>query len=265
MLVRGFQVIVVGERINGQFPQVAKAIDSKDTKYIQDLAGAQVTAGAHILDINTGPGREDSAGAMAWLVKTVQDSFDVRLSLDSPSLKVQQAGLTVCRHTPMINSTTAEQKRIEKFLPLAKEHNAEIVCLTINEKGIPNSVDGRSEIAMTLLANAFDAGLSPEQIYLDPVVLPVTAAQDQCHILCEALTAFRTLNTPSPKTIVGLSNVSSGAEERSLLNRTYLAMLLGRGLDAAIVDPNDEELMKVVKAAEVLLNQKLYAHSFLRV
>lgn len=257
-------MIVVGERINGQFPQVAKAIDAKDANTIQELARVQVDAGSHILDVNTGPGREDAAGAMAWLVKVVQDAVDVRVSLDSPSLKVQQAGLAVCRHTPMINSTTAEAKRMERFFPLAKEHNAEIVCLTIDEKGIPNTVDGRSEIAMKLLASAMDLGLNSEQIYLDPVVLPITAAQNQCPVLCESLSAFRTLNTPPPKTIVGLSNVSSGAEERSLLNRTYLAMLLGRGLDAAIVDPNDEELMKVVKAAEVLLNQRLYAHSFLR-
>jgi 5-methyltetrahydrofolate corrinoid/iron sulfur protein methyltransferase len=258
-------MLVIGERINGQFPQVGKAIDARDTKFIQDLAQAQVGAGAHVLDINTGPGREDAAGAMEWLVKTVQDVVDVRLSIDTPSLKVQQAGLGGCKHTALINSTTAEQKRMERFFPLAKEHNAEIVCLTINEKGIPNTVEGRSEIAMTLLANSLEAGLAPEQIYLDPVVLPITAAQDQCAVLGEALSAFRALNSPPPKTVVGLSNVSSGAEERSLLNRTYLAMLLGRGLDAAIVDPNDQELMHVVKAAEVLLNQKLYAHSFLRV
>lgn len=258
-------MIVVGERINGQFPQVAKAIDAKDAGFIERLAHEQVDAGAHILDVNTGPGREDAAGAMTWMVKTIQDSVDVRLCLDSPSLKVQQAGIAACKRTAMINSTTAEAKRMEKFLPLAKEHNAEIVCLTINEKGIPNTVDVRMEIAMTLLASAMDIGLAPEQIYLDPVVLPITAAQNQCPVLCESISAFRTLNTPPPKTIVGLSNVSSGAEERSLLNRTYLAMLLGRGLDAAIVDPNDAELMKIVKAAEVLLNQKLYAHSFLKV
>lgn len=255
---------MVGERINGQFPQVARAIDARDAKFIQRLALEQVNAGAHLLDINTGPGREDAAEAMAWLVRTVQDVVDVRLSIDTPSLKVQQAGLALCRKEPMINSTTAEAKRMEKFMPLAAEHNAEIVCLTINEKGIPNSVEGRTELAMLLLATAMDKGIPPEKIYLDPVVLPISAAQDQCPILCEAITAFRALNTPPPKTIVGLSNVSSGAEERSLLNRTYLAMLLGRGLDAAIVDPNDIELMKVVKAAEVLLNQKLYAHSFLR-
>lgn len=260
----GLRLIVVGERINGQFPQVGRAIDAKDAKFVQDMALEQVGAGAHILDVNTGPGRDDAAGAMVWLVRTIQDAVDVRLALDSPSLKVQQAGLAECRREPMINSTTAEQKRMEKFLPLAAEHNAEIVCLTIDEKGIPNSLEGKTEIAMVLLSSAIDKGIAPEKIYLDPVVLPISAAQAQCPVLCEAITSFRGLNTPPPRTIVGLSNVSSGAEEKSLLNRTYLGMLLGRGLDAAIVDPNDSELMNVVKAAEVLLNQKLYAHSFLR-
>jgi 5-methyltetrahydrofolate corrinoid/iron sulfur protein methyltransferase len=255
-------MIVVGERINGQFPQVAKAIDARDAKYIQDLANEQINGGANVLDVNTGPGRDDAQEAIAWLVKTIQDAADIKLCIDSPGLKTQTAGLSACSREPMINSTTAEQKRMEKFFPLAKEHNAEIVCLTIDEKGIPNSTDGRTELAMLLLATAMDQGIPPEKVYL--VVLPISAAQNQCPGVCDAITAFRTLNTPPPKTIVGLSNVSSGAEERSLLNRTYLAMLLGRGLDAAIVDPNDVELMKVVKASEVLLNQKLYAPSFLR-
>ena len=257
-------MIVIGERINGQFPQVSKAIDARDAKYIQGLAQEQVGAGANVLDVNTGPGRDDAQEAMTWLVKTIQDAVDARLCIDSPGLKTQAAGLSACAREPMINSTTAEQNRMEKFFPLAKEHSAEIVCLTIDEKGIPNSVEGRSELAMLLLATAMDQGIPPEKVFLDPVVLPISAAQNQCPGVCRAVTAFRMLNEPPPKTVVGLSNVSSGAEERSLLNRTYLAMLLGSGLDAAIVDPNDAELMKVVKASEVLLNQKLYAPSFLR-
>ena len=257
-------MIVIGERINGQFPQVSKAIDARDAKYIQDLANEQIQAGADVLDVNTGPGRDDAQEAIAWLVKTIQDVADVKLCIDSPGLKTQTAGLSACNREPMMNSTTAEQKRMEKFFPLAKEHNAEIVCLTIDEKGIPNSTEGRTELAMLLLATAMDQGIPPEKVFLDPVVLPISAAQNQCPGVCEAVTSFRMLNDPSPKTVVGLSNISSGAEERSLLNRTYLAMLLGRGLDAAIVDPNDVELMKVVKAADVLLNKKLYAPSFLR-
>ncbi len=258
-------MIVIGERINGQFPQVAQAIDKRDEKFIQELARVQVAAGADLLDVNTGPGRDDPAGDMAWLVRTIQDAVDARLSLDSPSLKAQQAGLKECKHEALINSTTAEQKRMERFFPLAKEHNAEIVCLTINEKGIPNTVEGRAELAMMLLTTAMDQGISQDKIYVDGVVLPITAAQDQCPVLLETITALRALSSPSPKTLVGLSNVSSGAEEKSLLNRTYLAMLRGRGVDAAIVDPNDEDLMSIAKATDVLLNQKLYAHSFLRV
>ena len=260
----GATVIIIGERINGQFSRVGHAIDKRDSKFIQDLAVEQTQAGADILDLNTGPGRDDAPAAMAWLVRTVQDVAQVRLSIDSPSLKVQEAGLTECKLEAVINSTTAKPKRMERFLPLAREHAAEIVCLTIDEKGIPNTTEARAEIAMALLAGAMDAGISPDKMYLDPVILPVSAAQAQGPVVCESITALRALSTPPPRTLVGLSNVSSGAEERGLLNRTYLAMLLGRGLDAAIVDPNDTELMRVLKASEILLNRRLYAHSFLR-
>ncbi|MGB2581536.1 MAG: dihydropteroate synthase, partial [Thermoplasmata archaeon] len=85
-------MIVVGERINGQFPQVSKAIDARDAKYIQDLAAEQIDGGANVLDVNTGPGRDDAQEAMAWLVKTIQDASDVRLCIDSPGLKTQNAG-----------------------------------------------------------------------------------------------------------------------------------------------------------------------------
>lgn len=260
----GRTTIIIGERINGQFPLVAQAIDKRDTKFIQDLARVQVEAGSHLLDVNTGPGRDDPPGDMVWLVKTIQDAVDVRLSIDSPSVKVQQAGLKECKREALVNSTTAEQKRMEKLFPVAKEFNAEVVCLTISEKGIPNTVEGRTELAMLLLTTALEHGIGQDKIYIDGVVLPITAAQDQCPVLLETVTALRALSTPPPRTLVGLSNVSSGAEERSLLNRAYLAMLRGRGVDAAIVDPNDSELMSVAKATDVLLNQKLYAHSFLR-
>ncbi len=257
-------MITIGEKINGMFSRVAKAIDARDAKAIQTLALEQTNAGAHILDVNTGAGRSDAPAAMEWLVKTVQEVAEVRLSIDSPSLKVQEAGLRACNLEPLINSTTAEQKRMAEFFPLAREHGAEIVCVTINEKGIPNTTEARVEVAMAMLAGAMDAGVDPGKVFLDPVVLPVSAAQDQCAVTCDSVTAFRALSTPPPRTIVGLSNVSSRAEERSLLNRTFLAMLLGRGLDAAIVDPTDVELMKVAKASEVLLNQRLYAPSFLK-
>jgi 5-methyltetrahydrofolate corrinoid/iron sulfur protein methyltransferase len=101
-------------------------------------------------------------------------------------------------------------------------------------------------------------------LYLDPLVLPTKAGQDQGPKVIEAVRMFQALNQPAPRTVVGLSNVSNGTKHRPLVNRTYLAMLMGAGLTAAILDPEDDELMATIKAAQVLLNQKLYADDFLR-
>ena len=257
-------MIIVGEKCNGMFKSVGKAIDERDANFIAKVVADQANAGANIIDLSTGPGRDDAIDAMKWMVNVAQGATDKRLSLDSPSVDVLRAGLEECKGQALINSTTADAEKMAKLFPLVKEFNAEIVCLTISEKGIPNTVDQRVELAMMILATAMDIGLSTEALYIDPVILPVSAAQNQLPLACESITAFKSLCSPAPKTIVGLSNVSSSAQEKKLLNRTMLAMLLGRGLDAAIVDALDVDLMNTVKAAEVLLNKKLYAHSFLK-
>ena len=106
--------------------------------------------------------------------------------------------------------------------------------------------------------------IMPERLLLDPLVLPVGAAQDQGRKVIQALQMFQSLNEPAPRTVVGLSNISNGTKQRSLLNRTFLAMLMGAGLSAAILDPEDEELMKVLKTGQILLNEQLYCDDFLR-
>jgi len=256
-------MLIISERINGQFGSVGHAIDKRDEKYIQELALKQVEAGADYLDINTGPGRDDAPACMEWLVKTVQDVVDLPLCLDSPGPKTMEAGLKACNSSPLINSTTAEAKKMERFFPLAGEYDSDIVCLTISEKGIPNDAASRTELAMTLITTAMEHGVMPERIYIDPVILPVGAAQDQAKVVIDSIRQFRLLNDPPIRTVVGLSNVSNMAKERSLLNRSFLAMLMGAGLTAAIADPEDRELMKVLKAGEILLNESLYCDDFL--
>jgi len=258
-------MIIVGEKINGMFSAVAKAIDNRDADFVAKLASDQAEAGAAILDVSVGAGRDDAMDAMKWLAKVTQDATDARLAIDSPSVDVMRAGLEVCGKQPLINSTTAEAEKMMTIFPMAKEFSAEVVCLTIDEKGIPNTVEQRMELATMILAMAIDNDVPTESLFIDPVVLPVSAAQNQLPLTCEAITAFKNIVTPPPRTIVGLSNVSSSAKEKKLLNRVYLAMLMGRGLDAAIVDPLDVDLMNTVKAGDVLLNKKLYAHSFLKV
>jgi 5-methyltetrahydrofolate corrinoid/iron sulfur protein methyltransferase len=257
-------MFIVGERINGMFRSVARAIRERDAAAIADLARRQVEAGAHALDINTGPTSDDPAEVMTWLVQTVQEAVDVPLSIDSPRPQVIAAGLRACRRRAIINSTTGAREKLDALVPLAAQFDAGLIALTIDERGIPRNAAARSEIALAIVARALEEGLATDRLYLDPIVLPVNAAQDQCREALEAIGTFRTLCEPAPHVIVGLSNVSQGAPNRSLLNRTYLVMAMAMGLDAAVMDPLDRDLIEAARTAGVLLNQEIYCDGYLQ-
>jgi 5-methyltetrahydrofolate corrinoid/iron sulfur protein methyltransferase len=256
---------IISERLNGLFKSVGKALDARDKDALQELTKEQVKLGATMLDVNTGPGRDDTAGDLVWMVETIQEVTDTPLCIDTPKIDAMEAALEIVKGKVLINSTTAEAHKMEKLFPLAAKYNADIISLTLDERGIPNDAASRGEMAMIMITTAMEHGVPPENIYLDPLVLPVGAAQDQGKKVLEALDMFKTLCDPAPKTVVGLSNVSNNTKQRPLLNRTYLIMLMAHGLDAAICDPFDTELIKAVKTSEILLNKKLYADDFLRV
>jgi len=256
-------MFIIGERINGMFRGVARAIAERDAAAIGDLARRQVEAGAQALDINTGPTEGDPVDVMRWLVESAQDAVDVPMSIDSPKLPVVESGLRAARRPPIINSTTGAKERLDSLVPMAIEHGASLIALTIDERGIPRNAEARAEIALTIVARAMEEGLPPDRLFLDPIVLPVSATQDQCAAALEAVATFRTLSDPPPRIIVGLSNVSQGTKDRSLVNRTYLVMGMARGVDAAILDPNDRALMEAVRTAGILLNQEIYAENYL--
>lgn len=257
-------MIIISERINGLFKSVEKAIAAKDAKKIQELAIEQVEAGANYLDINTGPGVDNAAEVMVWLINAIQEVVDVPLCIDTADIKTMSAGLNAVKGRKMINSTTAEEEKMNALFPLAKEYDAEIICLTLNKKGIPNDANGRCELALQMITKAMEYEISIENIYLDPLVLPISAAQDQGPKVMEALSMFKTLCEPPPKTVVGLSNISNNTKERELINKTYIIMLMAHGLDAAIINPKDEGMINAIKTAEILLNKKLYCDSYLR-
>lgn len=257
-------MLVISERINGLFTAVGKAIDVRDPEFIHEHALKQIECGAQALDINVGPGRDDGPAAMDWLVRTVQEVTDLPLCIDTPGVKTMTAGVRACRNKVIINSTTAEMKKMQAIFPLAREHDADVICLTMDERGVPNDAESRAEMAMLMMTTAMEHEIMPDRLYLDPLVMPIKAAPDQAMKVIKAMHLFQTLNDPAPRTVVGLSNVSNGSKERSILNRTYLGMLIGAGLNAAIVDVHDAQLMELIKAGEMLRAEKLYCDDFLR-
>ncbi len=257
-------MIAVGERINGMFLDVKKAIKKKDKAAIQDLAKRQTKAGAKYLDINVGTAAEDPAEAMRWLVETVQEAVDTPLAIDSQRLPVLKAGLEVVKGSPMINSTKSDPEALDVFMPLALEHNASLVCLTMNAAGVPQNIDTRVEICATIVEKAMEHGMDFQNVFIDPIILPVNVAQDQPGYLLQVIQQVKFLADPPPKTIIGLSNISQGTKERDLINRIFTVMAIAAGLDAAIVDVLDTELMDAAITADMLLNRQIYSDSFLK-
>lgn len=245
-------MLIIGERIHVISPRVKAAFDSRDAKFLQDLALQQVNAGSHYIDLNIGPAKKTGADLMPWVVETVQAVTDRPLSLDTTNAAAMEAGLKVCKNKAMVNSASAQPERMEKMIPLAAEYDAELVALTLTDKGIPQDANGRAEVAMMLIDAAAQAGIGVDRLYLDPLVLPVGADQAGVAQTIEAIRIFKAISDPAPKTVVGLSNVSNGSpnEIRSLINRVFLVMAMGAGLDSAIADPNDRELMEYVRIVE---------------
>jgi 5-methyltetrahydrofolate corrinoid/iron sulfur protein methyltransferase len=185
------------------------------------------------------------------------------LSIDSSNPQVIEAGLKALKNKAIINSTTADPEKLEILLPLAKKYNAKLIGLTISTKGIPQNKDQRLELAATIVATCVDRGFPVEDLYLDPIVMPVNVAQAEMRDILEVIHEFKIISDPSPKTVVGLSNVSQGTSSRSLINRTFLTMAIAFGLDAAILDPKDTQLLDAAITAELILNKQIYCDSYL--
>ena len=258
-------MIAVGERINGMFLDVRKAVQAHDPAPIIDLAQKQTEQGAKFLDINVGTAASDQVATMRWLVETVQGACKTPIALDSQKLPVIQAGLEVADGRDlMINSVSGDDDKLDVYMPLAAQHNAALVTLTMNVDGVPQDVNTRVEIAMGIVAKAVEHGLDPTKVFIDPIVLPVTCDQKQPRFLIEVIAQIKLLSDPAPNTIVGLSNISQGTSQRSLINRIALVMLQAAGLDAAIVDVLDTELMDAAITADMVLDRMIYSDSYLK-
>ena len=246
-------MLIIGENIHIIAPPVKAAIEARDAKVIQAMAVAQVEAGAGIVDLNIGPQKKHGHEVMPWIVEAVQAVTDTPLSLDTTNFAAMEAGLKVCKHPAMLNSASADPDRLDSVMQLAAKYGARVIALTMGVDGIPTTADGRAGIAMeALLPAAEAAGLPVEDVFLDPLILAVNCNQDVALESVEAVRMFKMMADPPPTTVIGLSNISNGAppENRPLINRTMMVMVMGAGLDSAIADPLDTVQNEWIRIAE---------------
>lgn len=268
-------MILIGERINGMFTDVKQAIADKDKQVIQDIAKRQVDAGATYLDVNVGTAAADQEGTMQWLIETIQETCQASLSLDSQKPNVIAAGLKVLNadNGAILNSTPLNKKSDEevfdKYVEMAKNAGPKvnIIALTMDKNGVPQDTDSRVAIAAEIVQKSMESNFDTQRLFIDPIILPVKVpnAQAQPGAILAAMEQIQYLSEPAPHITIGLSNLSQGTNERSLINRIFLAMAISRGLDSAIVEVLDKELMNVLATAEMLMDQQIYSDSFLKI
>ena len=254
---------LISENLHIISKSTKEAVLNRDEAYIKNLLQKQIETSPDWIDLNIGPARGAFAGTMQWLVSLAQDMTDIPLSLDSTNADEIELGMSLAKEPSkwIINSTNADEARLNRVTDIAAQYGCNIIALTMNsELGIPKEADKRLELAFEISAVTDEKGIKNNKIYFDPLILPVCVDQTQAS---EALNTIRMLKEsfdPAAMTTIGLSNVSNGCpkELRPLINRVFMVLAMGCGLDSAIVDSFDAELIRVNNVIETQTTQNSY-------
>jgi 5-methyltetrahydrofolate corrinoid/iron sulfur protein methyltransferase len=255
-------MIFIGERINAGFKDIKEAIVNKNADVIKEWAKKQADAKATYIDVNMGTASKDPQ-TLCWMIEQVQAATDLPVSIDNNRPDILKEAIPVCKKPPIVNSTTAEEARLDQLLPIVAEYNASIIGLSMDETGSPPNAEKRVENAGKIIEKAMEYGIPMDHIFLDPIVMPLKFKQDQASAILEAAAQFRFFSDPPCHIVCGLSNVSIGAKYKKLLNRVFCTMLIANGLDTVILDMTDTDLVDTILTAELIMNKNIYADSYL--
>ncbi len=255
--------MIIGEKINGTRKQVGAAIRERDAALIKKLAREQVEAGAQYLDVNAGTEPEREADDLVWLVQTVQQAVEVPLSLDSPNATTLKLAITAVDRQPMINSISGETERLEQVLPLVAEHQCPVIVLALDDNGIPKTVDERLNIIDRLVNATRESGVSDERLYIDPLIMAISTADDAGMVARETMRRVRQ-QYPDAHITGGLSNMSFGSPMRKYINQAFLVLAIEAGMDAAIMDPSSPGMVPLLLAAEAVLGRDRFCNKYNR-
>ncbi|MGL5414325.1 MAG: homocysteine S-methyltransferase family protein [Clostridium sp.] len=253
---------VIGERINPTGKKRFKeALINKDIDYVLNQALEQIEGGAEILDVNVGLPEIDEVVMMEEVIVELQGIIDIPLQIDSNKEKVIEAGLRVYNGKPIVNSVNGEEEVLDRILPIVKKYGASVVGLTLDSNGIPKKAEERFKIAERIVNKAKEYGIKREDVYIDCLALTVSAQQEE---VMETIKAIKFVKEKlKVKTLLGVSNISFGLPNRSIVNETFLAVALGAGLDLPIMNPNSSGMMGVLDSFRVLNNNDINSEKYI--
>lgn len=246
-------MILIGENIHVISKNVQTALFERDENYILDLIKRQ----SHMdyIDLNVGPAKGQLEGILPWLCELVENNTSAKISFDTRNFDEMKRGLQKSKNPKnyLLNSTSADVERVEAITDLALKFDTNIIALTMNkEVGIPNSADDRLNLAFEVFEKCQEKGIDNERIFFDPLILPVSVNQEQAQEALNTIQMIKQSFDPEVKTVVGLSNISNGSpvELRPLINKVFAVLAYGAGLDSAIIDSFDVDLINTIKVLD---------------
>ena len=245
-------MILIGENIHVISKIVREALVKRDENFVLDLINAQNKM--DYIDLNVGPAKSDLIDVLPWLAKIIQNNSECGISFDTTNSEEMKKGLQSFGGKTFINSISLDDERIEKIGGLAVEYGSNLIALTLSkEDGIPKDADRRLEIAFNIYEKCLEKGIDNEKLFFDPLILPICVDQSQGIEAINTIKMIKESFDPPVKTVIGLSNVSNGCPKdlRPLINRVYASLAFGAGLDTAIIDAKDDELIRILKMLEM--------------
>lgn len=255
-------MIIIGEKLNGSIPSVAKAIAEKDADLIRERARMQAEAGATFLDVCASVEEAVEVETLKWMIDLVQEVTDTPICVDSPSARSCVAAIPFCKRPGLINSVSLEGDKIDTIFPVIADTDWECVALLCDNDGIPDSVERRMKIFFGIMEKAKQYGIAPSRLHIDPLV--VTLGTDQT-----ALTVFadccRRIKYEYPEIHItsGLSNISFGLPVRKNINQAFMVLAMNAGMDSAIVDPTNKNMIGMIYATNALLERDEYCLGYI--
>ena len=252
-IIIGFEApfCVIGERINPTGRKLlAEEMANGDYSRVQSDAVSQIDAGATMLDVNAGIPLADEPKILADSIKLIQSFADIPLSIDSSIVEALEAGLSVYKGKPLVNSVTGEEERLEVVLPLVKKYGAAVVAISNDETGISEDPNERYKVAKKIVERAADYGIKREDVIVDPLIMPVGAINLAGRSALNLITRLRT--ELQVNTTCGASNISFGLPNRHGMNAAFLSMAAGAGMTSAIMNPLHPEEMTAILGADVM-------------
>lgn len=245
------KITLFGEKIISSNADVEKMLIHKDSKTLFEMAEEQISAGASVIDINTALLMKDELNAMLWAVRLLIEKFDVKISIDSPDSGVLERCIKEFGNRVIANSLPADTEVLGRMLAIISEYQSGVVIILKNRSGIPEDSKGRLKLAGRAVNLIEEAGIPPEDVYLDPIITTIGTDTNGGGLVLDCFAKLEE-SYPAYQRLGGLSNISFGLPLRKLLNRTFLSMAIARGMNAVICDPTDRKLLETLRAAEAI-------------